>query len=81
MSELHQKYAPILRFSKNERFFPMRADELLKYSSLYVKDQDRPLLTKGQVTPAQLTQKGQSNEVFLCTIEPGPLSTSEVVES
>jgi len=33
--DLHVKYAPILRFNKNEKFYPMRVDDLLSYSSLY----------------------------------------------
>ena len=39
MSELHQKYAPILRYVQGEHFFPMRVDDALQYSSLHIKDQ------------------------------------------
>ncbi len=53
MAELHEKYAPILRFARGERFFPMRVDDLLSYSSLHLKGQERPLVPRGQVTPTR----------------------------
>ena len=58
MTELHQKYAPILRYNKGEQFFPMRADDLLKYSSLYAKGNDKPLVPEGKVAPADLVKHG-----------------------
>jgi hypothetical protein len=79
MAELHQKYAPILRYTKGEHFFPMRVADTLKYSSLHIKDQREPLVTTGQVTPDHLTKYAQSPEVFLRSIETGPLTGLEVV--
>ena len=44
MTELHEKYAPILRFNKDEQFFPMPVEAMLGYSSLYIKGQSEPVL-------------------------------------
>ena len=80
MTELHQKYAPILYFNKDERFFPMRVDDALQYSSLYVKGQDKPVIPAGQLDVAQLTQHGRSPEVFVRTVDTGPLGGEDVVK-
>ncbi|MBN1991736.1 MAG: hypothetical protein JW953_03460 [Anaerolineae bacterium] len=80
MTELHQKYAPILRYAKGEHFFPMRVDDLLKYSSLHVKSQSTPLAPTGRVTPDHLVKHASLPEVFLRSVETGPLSGGEVVK-
>lgn len=80
MTELHEKYAPILHFNKDERFFPMRVDDMLNYSSLHVKDQAKPLVPQGQLTVDQLVKHSRSSEVFLRSVEVGPLIGSDVVE-
>ena len=36
-AELHLKYAPVIRFSRGERFFPMAIDDFLGYTALYAK--------------------------------------------
>jgi hypothetical protein len=77
--ELHEKYAPILRFNKDEHFFPMRADALLPGSSLYVKGADTPLVPAGQLTPALLQKHGRSPEVFVRTVTAGPLFGRDLV--
>ena len=51
MLELHKRYAPILRFNKDERFFPMRIDDMLTYCTLQAKGESSPLVPVGQVTP------------------------------
>lgn len=84
MSELHEKYAPILRFAKGERFFPMRVEDMFKYSSLYVRrpgsqGRDAPLLRQGEITPDHLVRHQGSSEVFLRSVEAGPLRGEEVV--
>jgi hypothetical protein len=79
MTELHVKYAPILRFNKDERFFPMRVDDMLGYSSLYVKGKDKPVVPGGQLTPGELTRHGRSAEVFVRSVDAGPFSGREVV--
>ena len=81
MTELHQKYAPILRYNKGEQFFPMRADDLLKYSSLYAKGNDKPLVPEGKVAPADLVKHGGSAETFVRTITAGPLTGENVVDA
>lgn len=80
MSELHQKYAPILRYAKGEHFFPMRVDDTLQSSSLHIKDQDTPIVPAGQLTPDHLRQHAQSPEVFLRTINTGPLTGLDVMQ-
>jgi hypothetical protein len=80
MSELHEKYAPILRYAKGENFYPMRVEDVLKYSSLYAKDQSVPLVPAGQVTPEHLGKYTQSPEVFLRTVDTGPLTGLEVIQ-
>ena len=77
--ELDKKYAPILKFNKNEQFFPMRVDDMLAYSSLYNKGESRPIVPKGQVTPAHLQKHGRSPELFLRSVETGPLAGQDVV--
>lgn len=79
MSELHEKYAPILRFNKGENFFPMRVDDLLHRSSLYAKGAADPIVPAGQVTPAHLQKHGRSTEVFLRTVSAGPLFAQDLV--
>lgn len=79
MTELHEKYAPILRFTRGEYFFPMSAGDLLEYCSLYLKGQDEPILPQGQVTPAQLARHGRSTQLFLRSVDQGPLSGADVV--
>ncbi|MBN1219791.1 MAG: hypothetical protein JXM69_12750 [Anaerolineae bacterium] len=79
MTELHQKYAPILRYTKGEHFFPMRVDDVLKYSGLHIKNQNAPLIPPGQVMPDHLAKYAQSPEVFLRSVEPGPRTGQEVV--
>ena len=78
MTVLHEKYAPILRFNKNEQFYPMRIDDMLRYSALYVKDQDAPIVPTGQVSPSDLI--GHSPEMFLRSVETGPLFGKDVVD-
>src|SRR5262245_46955215 len=77
--ELHEKYAPILRFNKNEQFFPMRLEDMLAYSTLRLKGQDITLVPQGQVTPDHLVKYAQSPEVYLRSVEIGPQAGSEVV--
>ncbi len=79
--ELHQKYAPILRFNRNERFYPMRVDDMLRYSSLYRKGETNPLLTRGQVTPDSLVKHGSTRTSFLRSVTSGPLTSDEVVSA
>ena len=79
MSDLHEKYAPILRFNKGENFFPMRVDDLLHRSSLYAKGAANPIVPAGQVTPSHLQKHGRSSEVFLRTVSAGPLFAQDLV--
>lgn len=73
MTELHIKYAPILRFARNEEFFPMRLEDLMRYSALYVKDNDRPIVREGDVTPDMLVRSGGNRDAFVRTVTDGPL--------
>ncbi|MBE2200220.1 MAG: hypothetical protein IAE79_16515 [Anaerolinea sp.] len=79
MSELHEKYAPILHFNKNEQFFPMRVEDMLAYSSLHTKDETKPLTAAGSVTPDILRRHGRSPATFLRTINSGPFFGQEVI--
>ncbi|MFQ5610735.1 MAG: hypothetical protein ACE5H9_01230 [Anaerolineae bacterium] len=79
MTELHEKYAPILRFARGESFLPARVEEVLRYCSLYAKDQGAPLLRQGQVTPEQIVARSRSTEVFLRSVDSGPLTGLEVI--
>jgi hypothetical protein len=76
--ELHVKYAPIMRFSRGERFFPMAVDDFLTYCALYVRGEKEPISARGQVTPSDLSRHGGSRHVFLHSVTPGPLSGVEV---
>jgi hypothetical protein len=76
MVQLHEKYAPILHFTKQERFFPMRVDDMLAYSSLFVKGKSTPVVPRGDVTPQQLAKQGD----FLRTVDRGPLLGADVVK-
>jgi hypothetical protein len=81
MNELHRTYAPILRFARGERFYPMRVEDMLQYSSLCAKGQDKPLLRQGEVTPDQLARHKHDPAVFLRSVEAGPLRAEEVVSN
>ena len=76
--ELHQKYAPIMHFSRGERFFPMSVDDFLTYTALYVRGQEKPVIPKGQVTLDDLTRRHSSREMFLRSVETGPIRGMEV---
>ncbi|MFO7678758.1 MAG: hypothetical protein R6X34_01790 [Chloroflexota bacterium] len=79
MAELHAKYAPILRFNKNEHFFPMRLDDMLTYSSLHVKGETEPIVAKRAVTPDLLARNGRFPNTFLRTVDTGPLFAPELL--
>ncbi len=79
MSALHKRYAPILRFNKGEKFFPMRVDDIFKYSSLYLKGSDKPVVPQGQLKSSHLT-KHKGNDVFVRTVNTGPLTGETVVK-
>jgi len=77
-SELHAKYAPVMRFARGERFFPMAVDAYMAYSALYVKDQAAPLVPRGRVTLDDLTRRYPSRDAFLRSVATGPLHGLEV---
>lgn len=77
--ELHQKYAPVMRFSREERFFPMSVDDFLSYSALYVKGQKEPVIPRGRVTLDDLSRRSGSQAAFLRSVAAGPLNGAEVV--
>ena len=79
MTELHEKYAPILQFMRDEHFYPMRVDDMLSYSDLYVKDQKTPLVSKGQVRIEHLIKHGRSPDIFVRSVDKGPLSGEDVI--
>jgi hypothetical protein len=79
MADLHAKYAPILRFSRGEQFFPMRVEDMIGYSSLHVKDRTIPIIPRGQVAPGDLQRRGRSPETFLRSVKAGPLLAKDVI--
>lgn len=79
MSELHEAYAPILRFAKGERFFPMRAEDFMQYSALFARGRNEPIAPRGSVMPDQLARQGRSTGVFLRSVDAGPLQGPQVV--
>jgi len=79
MTQLHEKYAPILHFNKEEQFYPLRVEDMLAYSSLYIKNKTSPLVNAGQLDIAQLTQHGKSDDIFVRSVEKGPLAGTDVV--
>jgi hypothetical protein len=76
--ELHQKYAPVMHFSRGERFFPMSVDDFLTYTALYVRGQDTPVVPTGKVTLDDLTHRYTSRETFLRSVATGPIRGMEV---
>lgn len=76
-TDLHLRYAPVLRFSRGERFFPMAMDDFLSYTALYRKGERRPKIARGKVTAADLLRRG-GDEMFLRSVEGGPLIGAEV---
>jgi hypothetical protein len=56
MKDLVKKYAPILKFSKGENFFPMSIDAYLKYCALY---KDSSHIAGPPLTPAALEHVAQ----------------------
>jgi len=70
MSELlHERYLPILRFARGERFFPMDARDFLAYSTLRQKGQDEPIAARGRVTADLLSSaQEQPTNVYLQSV-------------
>ncbi|GAB4454657.1 MAG: hypothetical protein Kow0031_36560 [Anaerolineae bacterium] len=79
MIELHEKYAPILHFNKDEQFFPMRVDDLLSYSGLYAKDSQAAIVRPGELTPELLVKHGATGQAFVRSVETGPLLGKDVI--
>ena len=75
--ELHLKYAPVMRFSRGERFFPMSVDDFVSYSALYAKDVVDPVVPRGGVRLADLT-RSQAADTFLRSVPTGPFTGIEV---
>lgn len=79
IDDLHLRYAPTMRFSSGENFFPMRVDDFLAYSALYSKGRSRPLVPAGQLDAAALlAARGKSSELFVRSVASGPLRGLEV---
>jgi hypothetical protein len=55
IESLHEKYVPILRLAKGERFYPMAVDDFVGYSRLRKKGVEEPLAEQGKVTVSLLT--------------------------
>ncbi len=77
-SELHEKYAPVMRFSRGERFFPMAVDDFLTYCALYKKGQEKTIIPRGRITLDDLARHGRSPDVFLRSVRAGPLHGVDV---
>ncbi|GAB4531914.1 MAG: hypothetical protein Kow0063_11830 [Anaerolineae bacterium] len=73
IDDLHVKYAPIMRFSRGERFFPMAVDDFLSYCAFYTKGQEEPLIPRGKVTRDDLSRHSASRDGFLRSVTTGPL--------
>ncbi len=76
-SELHEKYAPIMHFSGEERFFPMAVEDFLAYAALYRQGEDAPLVSRGRVQPIHL-RRSHAQDTFLCSLGGGPMSGVDV---
>jgi hypothetical protein len=75
---LHEKYLPILRFARGERFFPMDAQDFLAYSVLRRKGQREPLVERGQVTASLLSRPyEQPIDVYVQSV-PAALADQDV---
>jgi len=75
---LHEKYLPILRFARGERFFPMDVREFLAYSTLRRKGRPEPLLERGRVTAELLAhEQEQPIDVFVQSV-PAALADQDV---
>ena len=77
IADLHLKYAPVLRFSRGERFFPMAMEDFLGYTALYRKGERQPRIARGKVMAADLLRRG-ADEMFLRSVEGGLLTGAEV---
>lgn len=75
---LHHTYAPIMRFSAGENFFPMAVDDFLGYSALYRKGENKPLVQQGHLNAAMLQKTQQADQVFLRSVTTGPLWGKDV---
>lgn len=77
---LHIKYAPIMRFSRGERFFPMHVSDFLAYSALYAKGLPEPVVPRGAVQAGDL-DRADPGETFLRSVAAGPLEGLEVART
>ena len=76
---LHETYAPILHFARNERFFPMAIADFVAYAALYRKGKKEPAVAAGRVDPRQLA-RSEGVDTFLCSVPHGPLPGIEVAK-
>ncbi len=56
---LHEKYAPILRYARDEQFFPMSIEAFVGYCALREHGQRAPLVGPGDLRPALLARAQQ----------------------
>lgn len=79
MSEpLNERYLPILRFARGERFFPMDVGDFLSYSTLRRKGEPEPVLERGQVTTGVLARElEQPIDVYVQSV-PSALADQDV---
>jgi hypothetical protein len=75
--ELHERYAPIMRFSRDEQFYPVSVEDYLSYAALYHKDEEKPVVPQGQVRPSHLTRR-HAEDTYLRTVTQGPAHGLEV---
>ena len=75
---LHEKYVPVLRFAKEEQFFPMAVDDFVGYSALRAKGNESILVDRGKLTPELLTRgREQRDDLFLQSV-PASLADQNV---
>ncbi len=75
---LHYTYAPIMRFSAGENFFPMAVEDFLGYSALHHKSHKKPLVATGQLNAAHLARYSNDANLFIRSVTAGPLLGSQV---
>lgn len=69
VESLHEKYVPIVRYARGERFYPMAVEDFLRYSALRMRGEATPLAEPGRVRPASLARAAEKGlDVYLQSV-------------
>ena len=75
---LHERYVPVLRFAKEEKFFPMAVDDFMGYCALRAKGETPHLVGPGKVTPDLLVRGHKRGDDLYLQSVPASLADQNI---